>query len=365
MKFRFTIIFLIISIQRTFAQEDKSFTEGMNQLSRQEYKEAILSFTESIRFDPSLPKPYSMRGYAYLNLKEYNPALKDYLKYFAMTKTDAEACIQISYIFNAEGKYKKSLLWVDRAIALDPKNPLAYNNRGVTLQNMLDYKNAIANYALAIKYDSTFAMGYCNRGAAVFNNQDIAAPSTLDVEYAIKDFNKALELDPSLCNALENRASCFLYNKRYVEALIDANKAIACNPTKAPNYLVRGKVYIGLGEIQMALSDFKNAVQLNPGLMEAWFRLGKNQITVGDLTSAKESLLRCSADREFGGESEYLLATIYAETNEDALLYQHLNFARKKGWFKDKGHFNSFLKDKSFEAYRKDEEFKNFIEKIY
>jgi tetratricopeptide (TPR) repeat protein/CHAT domain-containing protein len=50
----------------------------------------------------------------------------------------------------------------DRAIAIDPKHALAYNNRGLVYYNKKDYERAIADYNRAIGINPQYALAYAN-----------------------------------------------------------------------------------------------------------------------------------------------------------------------------------------------------------
>ena len=54
----------------------------------------------------------------------------------------------------------------NKAIEIDPKNALPYNDRGVAYRGKGDYDPTIADYTKAIEIDPKYALAYCNRGAA-------------------------------------------------------------------------------------------------------------------------------------------------------------------------------------------------------
>jgi tetratricopeptide (TPR) repeat protein len=53
------------------------FERGLAQLKRAEYQDAIVSFTEAIKLEPDLPKPYIGRALAYRSLGDDASALRD------------------------------------------------------------------------------------------------------------------------------------------------------------------------------------------------------------------------------------------------------------------------------------------------
>ena len=74
------------------------------------------------------------------------------------------------------------------AIELDPKNALAYSNRGAAYINLKKNEKAIEDCTKAIELDPKNALAYINRGVAYGNLGKH--------EEAIKDYKKATELGP-------------------------------------------------------------------------------------------------------------------------------------------------------------------------
>jgi tetratricopeptide (TPR) repeat protein len=76
----------------------------------------------------------------------------------------------------------------------------AYNNRGNAYSDMGEYRDAIADYTLAIavsKDNAVTASAWFNRGNALLRLDDISG--------AIESYDKTLQLTPEHANALHNR----------------------------------------------------------------------------------------------------------------------------------------------------------------
>lgn len=97
-----------------------------------------------------------------------------------------------------KGKLDEALIDFDRAIALSPKNALAYYNRGNVRFALRDVNGAIADYSEAIKFRDDFGLAYMNRGSAYSN--------LWRLDEAIADLDEAVRLEPKLSDAFYNRA---------------------------------------------------------------------------------------------------------------------------------------------------------------
>ena len=84
-----------------------------------------------------------------------------------------------------------------KSVALYPGNPRAFNNRGNIYSAEGKYREALADYNAALRFDSTLTEAFNNRGAikAIFG----------DFEGALADINKAITLKPEAKDAYRNR----------------------------------------------------------------------------------------------------------------------------------------------------------------
>jgi tetratricopeptide (TPR) repeat protein len=61
-------------------------------------------------------------------------------------------------------RYEEAIAAYDQAIRLDPNNDVAYNNKGYALNELKRYKEALAAYEEAIRLDPNSAVAYNNKG---------------------------------------------------------------------------------------------------------------------------------------------------------------------------------------------------------
>lgn len=118
------------------------------------------------------------------------------------------------------GDYTRAVGHCDKALRINPDDPLTYNERGA-------------------------ACSYLDRH-----------------DEAIADYTSALKLAPKLVRAYRNRASVYFYKGNYDAAVADSSKAIALDPKYASAYQVRAKAYQKLGKGDEARLDTEKAVLL-------------------------------------------------------------------------------------------------------
>ncbi len=71
-----------------------------------------------------------------------------------------------------------------------------------------------------------------------------------------------------------NRSSYLLEDNKPKLAILDAYAAVKFSPQHAPSFLIRGQVFVALGEDAMALKDLDAAIALDPSMTAAYFERG-------------------------------------------------------------------------------------------
>ena len=79
----------------------------------------------------------------------------------------------------------------NQAIRLDPKDAVAYNNRGNAYGDKGDYDRAMADYGDAIRLDPKYAYAYNGRGNAYLRKGDY--------DRAIADYDAAIRPRSQIC----------------------------------------------------------------------------------------------------------------------------------------------------------------------
>ena len=151
---------------------------------------------------------------------------------------------------------EQSLEDYDRAIQLNPKDPVAYYNRGLAYGHLQRYEQAIEDFDRAIELDPEDLRAYANRGSSY---------GQLGMhELAISDFDRVIELGPEDQWAYNNRGNSYSHLGNYKQAVINFDRAIQLNPKFDDAYSNQGNIYSDLQKHEKAIEDYDRAIQLNP-----------------------------------------------------------------------------------------------------
>jgi tetratricopeptide (TPR) repeat protein len=150
--------------------------------------------------------------------------------------------------------YDEAIVLCNKAIAVSPNYPNAYNQRGIIYGLKGQFEKAIADYSIAIKLNPYNSLLYYNRGNAQYKENDF--------DSAIENFSKAIELSPRLLISYSSRCAAFLVKGKFNQALSDCSKAIELDVAKASLYLDRAVVYEKMGRPDQANADRRKYKEL-------------------------------------------------------------------------------------------------------
>src|SRR6478609_9912546 len=117
-------------------------------------------------------------------------------------------------------------------------------------------------------FAATMVLGQGNQEAANLTREGIEASKAKDWDKAIAAFRKAAQLDehyaPNLASALQQRATVYVSQGKFQEAIADYSEALKVN-AKDPNIFER-RAYaeMQLKDYDKALHDYSEAIKLSP-----------------------------------------------------------------------------------------------------
>jgi protein O-mannosyl-transferase len=248
------------------------------------WKDDISLCSDNISKAPDIVRPYLNRGFAYLDLGQWDKAIADFTSAIRINPAFADNyCIRGAAYVNI-GERDKAIADFSRAIGINPKFAEAYYNRGVTYKDLSQWDKAIADFSATININPKFTEAYFNRGIAYANIGQW--------DFAITDYSTTVALKPDYTEAYYNRNVVYQGLKKFDDAINDCSKAITIDPNFVNAYYSRGIAYSGLGQWEKAIADYSSAIGIAPKYADAYFNRGVGYGNLGLWAKAIDDFTR-------------------------------------------------------------------------
>jgi tetratricopeptide (TPR) repeat protein len=217
-----------------FAVQTDKYAEALKFYDKKQYTASITICTyelERLSYKDTLTiKFLSLRASSYLELRDFELAIKDYKKLTDLKPNNISWYMGLSYSYGENKEYTDCMNTLKTALSIDPKNIDLYNN--------LSYYSAqYGNYGDAVKF--------ANNG----------------LEY-VKDQSWRGSL-------LNNRGYGYIGLKQYSKALDDINESIKLNAGNSFAYCYRAIANIGLKKMETVCDDLNKAKNLGATALTA------------------------------------------------------------------------------------------------
>ncbi|NQV15140.1 tetratricopeptide repeat protein [bacterium] len=262
---------------------------------------------------------------AYAQQGDFEEAIK-YCKLVAEYGDDpVEAYLNLGLFYMNAGHKEEAIIAYKKVLEIDPYNSQAHNNLGTLYEEFGQKDAARAEYELAIQFDPDLAMAHFNvahlyMGSGAVDSALLAYQKTLELDpkyipayfrlskiyklkgetdKAAKELEKVIRLNPDMKEAqtelmalksetnkpkvsvqmpprtaesdkskdpryFYNQAIMLIQKKKYEEAIVDFNRAIALKPDYLNAIIALGASYQALRDSEAAIDHYKKALTLNP-----------------------------------------------------------------------------------------------------
>lgn len=214
------------------ANAERAYSQGVAQLSRDDYQRALPYFEQAVDLDPNY----------------------------------AEAWYQAGYSYGALGRFQDALKASKQAAKLRPDWPAAFVNVGASNYALGDYKEAADAYRAAIRLDGD------NPEIQYAYGLSLNKLNKTDEE--ILAYRRAINLKPDHANSLEKLGQAYFKKKRWNDAVATFNQLIIYKP-ESKNFNFVGESYFELEKFDEAMTAFNNAVAYDADFDQARYNLGR------------------------------------------------------------------------------------------
>jgi len=218
-------------------------------------------------------------------------------------------------------QFEDAIVWLNKAISINPNNHSAFNNLGVCYKELKKYPEALNNFKKAVKIKPDYAEAY--------NNLAIVYKSLENYEEAINSYNKAIKLKPNYAEAHNNLGLVFLKLKNLEEAKKYFQNAIKLKPNYAEAYNNLGIAQNKLGKTDKAQECLEYAIKIKPNYAEAYNYLGTIVLKLEEKNKAKKYFEQAIKLKSNYVDAYNNLGIVYNELGEIEKAKESLEYAIK------------------------------------
>lgn len=212
----------------------------------------------------------SLRGDALLGSGKPDEAKQAYEAALAANANSGDALMGLARLSAVRGERDAALLYVDQAVAKDPKNPEVFIMQGAMLRSMNKPDEALAAYdkALALKPD--------HRGAHIEKAYIQIGRGQFDA--ARKEVEAAEKNAPGSLLVVYSRGLLEFSQGKHAVAKESLQKILKVAPEHQPSILLAGASDLHLGNIQQAEQHLRKYLEANPNNIYARKLLAQAQL---------------------------------------------------------------------------------------
>jgi len=257
-----TVILFLSSVQIN-AQVTKMDAKGMDSLLKNLPENAspgdkVEYITMLISVDSSQGLYFEKRGEAYSAMQQDDKALRDFEKALSLGYSDNNFFALLGFTASRAGKWAKAVMYLTRAITLNPENEMLYAYRGYAYMTVGDDSLSENDYSIYLKHHQDDAISWFGLARA---QEDLNENSK-----AIVSFQKAISLDSTNYEAYFNLGMIYGNMKLYAKAIAEFDTTLHFNPKLPYVYYNRG---IAKAKNHLPFcDDFKKCYEMNytPGV---------------------------------------------------------------------------------------------------
>jgi tetratricopeptide (TPR) repeat protein len=254
--------------------------------------------------------------------------------------------IKLGQVCWKNGDYQQAFDAFKQALTLAPASAEAHNWLGAFLMGRGNLPDAISELRKAVSLDPRYARAYTNLGSALAKSSDLGG--------AVDAFQKALALEPNSWAAHLNLGLALRENGDSAGALVHLRRVVQAQPRNPTVQCELGQTLRQNGDLSAAATAFERALEIDPEMREAYYGLGftlkqqaaaarkgaasplasskyfreaQGTLANGDLSAAKEQLLKAIGADESDGDAHNLLGYILGQQGDTASALPHLERA--------------------------------------
>jgi tetratricopeptide (TPR) repeat protein len=248
---------------------------GLKMAEKGDFDGALKHFTSSMMVDPK--NANFGKGLIYAKLGEYKNAL-DSFNHILDENNFPPAFYERAKVYRKMDRNEQALNSLDRALYLDPQNPLILLQKSDLLMEMGKLTDSLELIDNVISISPEISQAWHLKG-------DICSIQGI-TDGAYEAYSKALELNSNYLYSWVGSGLVFNDLKQYTDALECYESALEIDESYNYSNLFLALAYKSLEDYELALEYIETALGINKKFMDAWYEKGNILYLSGDFDGA-------------------------------------------------------------------------------
>lgn len=182
----------------------------------------------------------------------------------------------------SDGKYAQAIENFNILARLDSTDYWSFFFRGIAKYNLSDLRGAQQDFNTSVRLNPVFTNGYHYRA--------ITRSRFGEYDEALEDFQTAINLRPGSMGLYFSRGVTYFLARKFDEAVADFNRYIKQEGNDPSAYLNRGACYLFLADTTKAMNDYNKAIRLDRYEPEGYIRRARVYSAKKDFEKAVKDL---------------------------------------------------------------------------
>ncbi|MCX6313085.1 MAG: tetratricopeptide repeat protein [Bacteroidetes bacterium] len=210
---------------------------------------------------------------------DFTGAIADYTTEITKIDADVQRIVKLKTDYDKMSEFEKANQNQDEVKKNYSDWAKLYYGRAMCNVSLMKKVEATPDLGIAICLNSSFADAYYQR-ALIINSKDNRENACIDMSKAasLGSEKAKVAFDDNFCwNTAQQHYKDGCSNltlRKYDEAIVSLNQAIALCTDSGAYYSKRGQAYEGLKKNEQALEDFTKATELSPTNPDGYYQLG-------------------------------------------------------------------------------------------
>jgi tetratricopeptide (TPR) repeat protein len=191
---------------------------------------------------------------------------------------------ELAFELMESGQSAEAIRYFTAALALRPRNPGNYLNRGRALGDAGEVDAAIADYRQSLALAPQYAAAHHNLGLALKDKGQL--------DEAIAEFKEALRIKSDDAEAHHNLGVALTQKGQLDEAIAEFKEGLRIKSDDAEAHYSLGNALRNKGLVDEAIAEYREAIRIKKDYAEAHCNLGNALQRQGEFRAAREELRR-------------------------------------------------------------------------